>query len=140
MATHTGRDGIIKVGGTSGQEDGTVVANLRSFSIDETADTVEYTTMGLAAKVFLPTTTAFTGSADVYWDENDAGQTALAVGSSVTIKFFPEGDSSAAPADTFYQGSAIVTGVSRSASFDGMVEASITLQGSGALIDYTATP
>ena len=73
MATHTGRDGIVKVGGTTGQEDGTVVANLRSFSIEETADTVEYTTMGLAAKVFLPTTTSFTGSADVYWDEGDAG-------------------------------------------------------------------
>ena len=52
----------------------------------------------------------------------------------MTINFYPEGDAST---DTYYSGTAIVTGVSRSSSFDGMVEASISLQGSGALTPNT---
>jgi len=129
MATHIGRDGILKVGANT-------VAELRSFSIEETGDTVEDTVMTDTARTFVPTLTSFTGSADVYWDETDTtGQGALTVGSSVTIGFYPEGDTTG---DTYYTGTAIVTGVSRSASFDGMVEASITLQGSGALTESVA--
>jgi len=129
MATHIGRDGIIKVGSNA-------VAELRSFSIEETGDTVEDTVMTDTARTYISTLTSFTGSADVFWDETDtSGQGALTVGSSVTINFYPEGDSTG---DTYYTGTALVTGVTRSASFDGMVEASITLQGSGALTASTA--
>ena len=128
MATHIGRDGKIKVGSNA-------VAEVRSFSIEETGDTVEDTVMTDTARTYLATLTSFTGSADVFWDETDtSGQGALTVGSSVTINFYPEGDDSG---DTYYSGSAIVTGVSRSSSFDGMVEASISLQGSGALTPST---
>ena len=128
MATHIGRDGVIKVGVNP-------VAELRSFSIEETGDTVEDTVMTDTARTFIPTLTSFTGSADVYADETDTtGQGALTVGAVVTIGFFPEGDTAG---DTYYEGSCIVTGLSRSSSFDGMVEASITLQGSGALTATT---
>ena len=128
MATHIGRDGKIKVGSNA-------VAEVRSFSIEETGDTVEDTVMTDTARTYLATLTSVTGSADVFWDETDtSGQGALTVGSSVTINFYPEGDDSG---DTYYSGSAIVTGVSRSSSFDGMVEASISLQGSGALTPST---
>lgn len=144
MATHIGRDGIVKVGGTVDQEDGTVVGELRSFSIEETGDTVEYTSMGDSSRTFLPTLTSFSGSLDVYWDETNAGQTTLAINTSVLIKFMPEGDTTDGGDplvnDKFYQGTAIITGVSRSASFDGMVEASITVQGTGPLSLVTATP
>jgi len=128
MATHIGRDGVIKVGVNT-------VAELRSFSIEETGDTVEDTVMTDTARTFTPTLTSFTGSADVYWDETDTlGQGALTVGAVVTIGFYPEGE---VAGDTYYSGSCIVTGLSRSSSFDGMVEASITLQGSGALTATT---
>ena len=128
MATHIGRDGVVKVGANS-------IAELRSFSIDETGDTVEDTVMTDTARSFISTLTSFTGSADVYWDETDtSAQGALTVGASVTIGFYPEGETAG---DTYYSGTCIVTGVSRSASFDGMVEASITFQGSGALTAST---
>jgi hypothetical protein len=128
MATHIGRDGVVKVGANS-------IAELRSFSIDETGDTVEDTVMTDTARSFISTLTSFTGSADVYWDETDtSAQGALTAGASVTIGFYPEGDTAG---DTYYSGTCIVTGVSRSASFDGMVEASITFQGSGALTAST---
>lgn len=128
MATHIGRDGVLKVGSNA-------VAEVRSFSIEETADTVEDTVMTDTARTYATTLTSFTGSADVYWDETDTnGQGALDIGASVTIGFYPEGDGSGA---TYYTGTALVTGVSRSASFDGMVEASVTLQGTGALSETT---
>ena len=129
MATHKGQDGIVKVGSDA-------VAEVRSFSIEETADTVEDTVMTDTARTYITTLKSFSGSLDVFWDETDTnGQVALAVGNSVTLAFYPEGD---AVGDTYYSGTALVTGFTRTASFDGMVEASITVQGSGALTTATA--
>jgi len=128
MATHTGSEGTVKVGSDA-------IAEIRSFSIEESADTLEDTTMGDTARTYKPSLTTFTGSVDVLWDETDTtGQGALTIGASVTLNVYPEGDASG---DTYYSGSAIVTGVTRSSSFDGLVEASITVQGNGALTQTT---
>jgi hypothetical protein len=128
MATHKGSEGVIKVGANS-------VAEIRSYSIDETADTLEDTSMGDSARTYKPSLTSFTGSMDVFWDETDTnGQGALSIGSEVTLNVYPEGETSG---DTYYTGTAIVTGVTRSASFDGLVEASISVQGSGSLSEST---
>jgi predicted secreted protein len=128
MAIHKGSEGTVHVGTDA-------VAEIRSYSVEETADTLETTSMGDAARTHLASLTSFSGSLDVYWDEEDTAQIALTVGSSVTIKFYPEGTASSAK---YYSGTAIVTGVSRSASFDGLVEASISVQGTGALTLATA--
>ncbi len=129
MATHIGRDGVVKVGSNA-------VAEVRSFSINQTADTVEDTTMGDTARTRLVTLTSFDGSLDVFWDETDTnGQVALAPGSNVTLELYPEGDSTG---DTYYSGSVNVTGLSISTSVDGMIEASITVEGTGALTTATA--
>lgn len=128
MATHKGQDGIVKVGANA-------VAEVRSFSIEETADTVEDTVMTDTSRTYISTLKSFTGSLDVFWDETDTnGQVALGVGNNVTLAFYPEGDTAG---DTYYSGTALVTGFTRTASFDGMVEASITVQGSGALTAAT---
>lgn len=129
MASHIGRDGVVKVGAN-------VVAEVKSFSIEESADTVETTKMTDTARTHAITLTSFSGSLDCFWDETDtAGQGALTVGASVSLALYPEGDSVGA---TYYSGTALVTGVSRTASFDGMVEASISVQGTGALSAATA--
>jgi predicted secreted protein len=128
MGVHKGSEGTVHVGTDA-------VAEIRSYSVEETADTLETTSMGDAARTHLASLTSFSGSIDVYWDETDTAQTALTVGTSVTIKFYPEGTASSAK---YYSGTAIVTGVSRSASFDGLVEASISVQGTGALTLTTA--
>jgi hypothetical protein len=129
MATHTGSEGTLKVGANT-------IGEIRSFSISESADTLEDTSMGDAARTYKPSLTTFTGSVDVFWDEADAGQMAMTVGASVTFSAYPEGATSG---DKYYTGSAIVTGLTVNSSFDGMVEASITLQGTGALSLSTAT-
>lgn len=130
MASHAGSEGTVKVGANA-------VAEIRSFSVSETADTIESTVMGDAARTYKASLKSFSGSLDVYWDETDTnGQGALTVGSEVTIGFYPEG---ATTGDTYMTGSAIVTGLTVNSSFDGMVEASITIQGTGALSTSTAS-
>ncbi len=128
MATHAGSEGLVKVGSNT-------ITEVRSYSVEETADTLEQTTMGQSARLYRSSLTSWSGSVDVYWDEIDtAGQGALSVGSEVTLAVYPEGADSG---DTYYSGTCIVTGVTKSASFDGMVEASISLQGDGALTTST---
>jgi predicted secreted protein len=128
MATHLGKEGTVQVGSNS-------IAEIRSFSIDETVDTVEDTSMGDVSKSYLASIKDFSGSVDVIYDETDTnGQVALAVGSTVTLNFAPEGADSG---DVKLTGSAIVTGKSISSSFDGLVEASISVQGTGGLTTTT---
>lgn len=128
MATHLGKEGTVQVGSNS-------IAEIRSFSIDETVDTVEDTSMGDASKTYLASIKDFSGSVDVIYDETDTnGQVALAVGSTVTLNFAPEG---AATGDVKLTGNAIVTSKSISSSFDGLVEASITVQGTNGLTTTT---
>lgn len=127
MATHKGSEGTVKVGSNA-------VAEIESYSLEETADTLEDTSMGDSARTYKSSLTSFSGSLDVFWDETDtSGQGALTIGSEVTLNVYPEGDTAG---DTYYTGSAIVTGVT-SASFDGLVEASVSVQGTGALTSTT---
>lgn len=128
MATHTGSEGTLKVGANT-------IGEIRSFSISESAVTLEDTSMGDVARTYKSSLTTFTGSVDVFWDEADSGQMAMTVGASITFSAYPEG---ATAGDKYYTGSAIVTGLTINSSFDGMVEASITLQGTGALTLSTA--
>ena len=128
MATHAGSEGTVKVGANA-------IAEIRSFSIEETADTIEDTTMGDVARTYKPSLTSFSGSVDVFWDETDStGQGALTIGAEVTLNLYPEGSTTG---DTYLSGSAIVTSRSISSSFDGMVEMSISVQGNGALTTST---
>ena len=130
MATHTGSEGTLKVGANT-------IAEIRSYSLEETADTVEDTSMGDSYRSFKTTLKGWTGSVDVFWDETDTtGQGGLVVGAQVTISVFPEG-ASAGVSEKYYTGTATVTGKTITGSFDGMVESTITLQGTGALTEST---
>ena len=124
MATHTGSEGTVKVGANA-------IAEIRSYSIEQTADTTEDTTMGDTWRTHKTTLKAWSGTVDVYWDETDTnGQATLVPGAEVTVNFYPEGSTTG---DVYLTGTAIVTGKTISASFDGMIESTITLQGTGAL-------
>ena len=127
MAVHKGSEGAIKIGSAT-------VAEVKSYSLDESADTIETSNMGSSARTYLASLTSFSGSVDCMWDETDSSQNALAVGSTVTLLWYPEGSGTGA---TFYSGSVIVTGKNITGSFDGLVEASIAVQGSGAITTAT---
>jgi len=86
----------------------------------------------------------FSGSADVYFDPDTAttgfdaaestfNPTAGLVGASgVTGKFYVNLDATGTNADSAFTGTIIVTGYTVNSSMDGMVEGSISFQGSGA--------
>ena len=77
---------------------------------------------------------SFTGTASLFFDETDTAQGNLDAGASITLNVYPEG---AASGDTYYSGTALVTGRSINSSFDGMVEMEISFQGTGALTEST---
>lgn len=129
MATHTGSEGTIKIGSV-------VIGELRSYTLEQTADTIEDSSMGDTSRSYKIGLKGFSGSASLFFDEADAGQILLAVGTEIAIKVFPEG---ASTGDKFYEGTAVVTGYNVSASFDGMVEAETTFTGTGALSLSTAS-
>ena len=128
MATHTGSEGTIKVSSTT-------VGELRSYSLEQTADTIEDTSMGDTTRSYKSALKGWSGSASLFFDEADAGQLLLVLGTSIALKVYPEGASSG---DKYYYGDAIITGSNISASFDGMVEAEVTFTGTGTLTFGTA--
>lgn len=128
MATHTGSEGTVKSGANA-------VAEIRSYTISETGDTIEDSSMGDSSRTYKAGLKTFTASVECFWDETDTtGQGSFDVGSTVTLNVYPEG---ASTGDIYYTGTAIVTGKTVNATFDGMVEASFTLQGTGALSEST---
>jgi hypothetical protein len=128
MANHKGSEGTVHIGTDA-------IAEIKSYSVNESMNVIDDSNIGDTAKTFQSGSTEWDGSCDVFWDEADTGQIALSNGASVTVKFYPEG---ATTGDKYYTGTALVTGISRSASVDGMVDASYSLKGTGALTLATA--
>ncbi|QDP48584.1 MAG: hypothetical protein Unbinned4234contig1002_10 [Prokaryotic dsDNA virus sp.] len=128
MATHSGKDGLVKVGANT-------VAEVRNWSLDLSADTIEDTVMGDAARSYLVGLTTASASFDCYWDETDTnGQQAVDPGSSITLVLYPEGADSG---DSYFTGTALVTSKAITGTFDGMVEASYSATYSGAVTEAT---
>lgn len=127
MATHSGSEGTVKIGSDT-------LGEIRSYTVESTSETIEDSSMGDTARTYKAGLTTFTASFEVYFDETDTAQNAVDAGASITFSVYPEGDTSG---DTYYTGSGIVTGRTITGSFDGMVEMSLTVQGSGALTETT---
>lgn len=124
MAVHKGSEGLVKIGANT-------IAEVKSYSIEESADTVETTSMGDVARTYLPSLTTFSGTIECHWDETDTtGQGAMTIGAQVLLNLYPEGSDSG---DSYYSGNVIITGVSRSAAMDDIVAATYSFQGTGAL-------
>jgi predicted secreted protein len=136
MAILTGNNGVIKLDATVGGSVATIAA-VRNFSIELTRDTIETTTMQVDQRTYLTGLSSWSGSADIYFDPAAStghlavhtvlNPTSGTVGAS-TLTF--EGYL----ADTAgkFSGEVIITGFTVNATMDGMVEASISFQGSGA--------
>ena len=124
MATHTGSSGLIKVGTNT-------VAEVRSFTLDTTAELLEDTALTDTSKTFQVGKKGATVSVECFWDETDTnGQIALAEGSSVAMDLFPEGADSS---DYYFSGTWLVTATSVSVPTDGIIEATFSATLNGAL-------
>ena len=128
MATKLGREGLIKLSSTT-------IGELRNYALTHTSDTVEDSVLGDTYRTRLASMKSFSVSGDLYWDEGDAGQLLITIGSQVTLNLYPEGGSTG---DVYYSGAAIVTQFNVSASFDGIIEGQISFEGNGVLSVLTA--
>ncbi len=137
MATHTGHSGVVTVGGSE-------MAEVKDFSIEITANTVDATTMVGAGdddegwtrtKV---TNRSWTASINCFFDDaatngqveatNNINQSVTAMLANAGVAVVLEGGG-----DT-YTGTALVTSVSKSVAGDGLIEVSFTATGIGALV------
>ncbi len=130
MGTHAGSEGKVFIGSEQ-------VAEVKSWSMEVTSDTVDASIIGTQWRKNQATIKSWSGSFDAFWDETDAeGQGALEAGATVTLNLYPEGDDDGAK---YWSGDVIVTSISYSASFDGIVEASFSFTGTGALSQLTVS-
>jgi hypothetical protein len=128
MATYTGKNGAVYVGVNA-------VAEIKDWSLETTSETVTDTVMGDTWVTHKPTLKSWTSSFNAIWDDADTnGQLLLVEGAEVTINLYPTGNNSG---DVEWSGAVIVTSVSKTASFDGLVEASFSVTGNGALTTGT---
>ena len=127
MATYTGENGTVKLGGDSAGE--VAIAEVRSWTVEHTKDVIEDTVMGDSARTYKSGLHQFTGSMEVVYDD---GHTAASDAfrpdndGDLFVEFFP----STASGEKF-SGKVIVTSVSRSASFDDLITCSVNFQGTG---------
>ena len=123
MATHHGKEGVVKAGGTG-------IGELTGFTLETTADVVEDTALTDATKSFLAGRTSFSGSLDMNYDETDSPQQTLTVGSSIDFVLLPEGNSSG---DESFTGSGIITSMSVTNGMDAVITRNVNFQGTGTL-------
>jgi len=125
MATFAGKDGAVFIASTA-------VAEVRDFSVEQTANRVDDTVMGDEWMTGKVTQKSWTGSANIYYDPN---QTGIELGALVTLNLYPQGNTTGLQ---YYTGQAHITGITTSQSFDGMIEGSISFDGDGELSIATA--
>lgn len=124
MANHKGSEGVAKVGTST-------IAEVRDWSISESGETIDDTTLGDTARTKKAGLTSASGSLTAFWDETDtSGQGALTVNAEVTLNLYPEGATSG---DTYATLSAVITEKGVSTTLDGMVETSVSFEANGAV-------
>jgi predicted secreted protein len=130
MATFKGKDGVVKSGANA-------VAEVRSFTIEEKGENLDDSVMGDDWRTRLPFIKDWSGSVDVLFDDTDTnGQATLIAGASISLSLQMEGDTAG---DHKLSGTALITGRNITASYDGLVEASISFEGNGALTEGTVS-
>ena len=128
MANHKGSEGTVKIGANT-------IAEIIGWTADESANTIDDSELGDTWMTNKSGQQSWTASIECHWDETDTtGQGAMTTGTEVTLNLYPEG---AASTDTYYTGLAIVSGIGRAGAVDGVVSASYSLTGNGALTEST---
>ena len=133
MATTKGSSGVVKLAVSGGSV--AAMGEVRSFTLSESADTIEDSVMGDTARTYASSLTSATLSMDVYWDDADAVQLVMDSGAALDWELYPTGTGTG---EKYYSGGGVLTSKEITASFDGMVEGSFELQVSGAVTEATA--
>lgn len=130
MATHHGKNGVVKVGSNS-------VGEVTDFSIDINTEVADDTQMGDAWNTHLIGQNSWSAQITANWDPADTnGQVALAEGASVTLHLWSYGAATGAKGKT---GTATVTKIAGSVPMRNKTSITFSVTGNGALSDETAS-
>ncbi len=119
MAVLKGYQGNIKVGGVT-------IGEMSDWSLDVSADIVDTSAFSDEWKKKVGTQKDWTGNCSGRLDTTNAGQSALIVGSEVTLQFYIDDIH-------YYEGDAIVESISRSAAVAGTIDVTFNFTGNGEL-------
>lgn len=137
MATIVGNDGSITIGGVG-------LINVRNFTCDITSDTIETTAMTQDTRTYVRGLASWSGSADIYVDPANLTGGATAISKLIaTGGVVGDGPSAfrgnlSASGTNNLTGNIIVTGFTVNSTMDGLVEGSVSFQGSGP-VTFSAT-
>lgn len=121
MATMKGQFGLVKAGGSQ-------VAEVRSFTINQTATLEDNSGIEQEWKEFFVTNTEWGAQLSIFWD--DANTALFPLGSTVSVVFYPFHETDD---NSRYFGNGIVISRQITGQFDTMVEATISIIGTGEL-------
>ena len=127
MATHTGLNGVVKLGSNT-------VGEVTGFTLNQTHDTVEDTALGDSMKSYKSLRGDATATVECHFDETDTAQEAANSGTEATLELYPEGDTSG---DKYFVGTAIVTGADVGVTMDGIISRTLTFQFTGGITEAT---
>ena len=135
MATYEGSNGKVMI--KSGADTLTAIAAVRTWSVTFTRDTVEDTSMNNAGyRTHKKGLQTWSGSMEIVYDDSSSPAVTAALNpdtdAAVTVEFYPD----EAVVGTLFAGPIIVTEFGVTASFDGLVTASVSFQGNGAPTNY----
>lgn len=138
MAYYTGVIAQIQLGDTSSPTD--VLAQCTSYSLDKQLESVDVSHIGSASKTFTSAQESWSSTMEVSYDQDDTAQAKLlerSAGAStpIYVSYFYEG---ATVGDKYLTGQGFLTGISWSQEPNGVITASVSIQGTGALTEDTA--
>jgi len=132
MASYEGSAGTVKI--KSGSDSLTAIASVRGWSMDITRDTVEDTSMASSGnRTYKKGLQSYSGSMDVVYDDSESAVVSTALNPNTDDTVSVELYSDATFDTTKFAGNVIITSYSITASYDGLTEASISFQGTGAI-------
>jgi predicted secreted protein len=149
MSATAGRNGQVTVQlpsadlGTS-YGSATIVGQMRSWSLDDTVETLDTTVMNGSASGFIfrdtvPSFKTWTITVDFIYDKADTttADDQFKAGNNAVVAIYPEGNNTSN--DVAISGTGLITSLTRSASYDGLIECSVTFEGKSALSYSTAS-
>lgn len=135
MASYEGSNGAVKL--LSGSGTATAVAQVRSWSITVARDTVEDTSMGDSYRTYKKGLQNWSGTMDIVYDDSTSAEVQEAINPDtdavISGDFYPDVSVTA----TKFAGNLIITSFAITASYDGLVTASVAFQGTGELSTAT---
>tara|TARA_A100001201_G_C4018737_1_gene179879 strand:+ start:235 stop:621 length:387 start_codon:yes stop_codon:yes gene_type:complete len=127
MATHTGVNGVVKLGSNT-------IGEVTAFTLNQTHDTVEDTALSDSNKSYKALRGDATATVECHFDETDTAQEAANSGVSATLELYPEGADSG---DKYFVGTAIVTGADVGVTMDGIISRTLSFQFTGGITEAT---